>query len=244
MDYTGTSGTVVTDPIGELWDYNYQQNLGLHQLISRTSRSDARGVVQQFDANNNLVARTDAEGRTTTYTYNATNQKTSTTVAVGSAQERTTFYEYIAPDIDLPARVLTPSVLPGSVREVLTIYDDKLNITRATTLGFDPVGNVLSRVTNFEYDGRGRVTQIDGPRTDIDDITTLTYNECDTGAECGQLARVVDALGHTTTFDAYDAHGRLMRSTDTNGMVTYKALRSSRTFDVHHTDAAAGCCAH
>ncbi|MDA9983221.1 DUF6531 domain-containing protein, partial [Gammaproteobacteria bacterium] len=223
LDYTGTSGTVVTDPIGELWDYNYQQNLGLHQLISRTSRSDARGVVQQFDANNNLVARTDEEERTTTYTYNATNQKTSTTVAVGSAQERTTFYEYIAPDIDLPTRVSTPSVLPGSVREVLTSYDDKLNVTRVTTQGFDPVGNVLSRVTSFEYDGRGRVTQIDGPHTDVDDITTMTYNDCDTGAECGHLTQVVNALGHITTFDTYDAYGRLTRSTDTNGMATTRS---------------------
>ena len=116
LDYTGSNTRVVTDPVGEPWDYGYQQRLGLFQLISRTSRSDRKGVVQQFDANNNLISKTDEEGRTTAHAYNATNQKISTTVAVGSAQERTTFYEYITPEIDFAHPGYDPGYLSGLIQ--------------------------------------------------------------------------------------------------------------------------------
>ena len=58
---------MVTDPIGELWDYTYERNLGVLNLISRTSRSDGKGVTPRYDVNNNLVSSTDAEGRTTVF---------------------------------------------------------------------------------------------------------------------------------------------------------------------------------
>ena len=223
FDYTGPNATVVTDPIGELWDYSYQQNLGLLQLVSRFSRSDGKGVRQKYDANNNLVVRTDEEGRTINHAYNTTNQKLTTTVAVGSAQERTTFYEYVTPDTYLPTRVASPSIYPGSFREVVTTYDADFNISAMEVRGFDPMGNPLSRITTFAYNERGQVTRIDGPRTDISDITTITYYECATGAECGQPASRINALGQAITFDAYDKHGRLTRSTDLVGVVTERA---------------------
>ena len=117
---------------------------------------------------------------------------------------------------------MTRGIFPGSFREVLTTYDDYYNIKSVKILGFDLEGNPLSRSTNFYYDIRGRLFKIDGPRTDVADIATMTYHECASGAGCGQPASSTNALGHTTTFDAYDAHGRLLQSTDPNGVVTYR----------------------
>ncbi len=72
----------------------------------------------------------------------------------------------------------------------------------------------------LSYDNTGQVVVIDGPRGDVSDVTTLAYHECTTGGACGQLRRVTNALGHTTTYDAYDGAGRLTQMTDPNGLRT------------------------
>lgn len=65
------------------------------------------------------------------------------------------------------------------------------------------------------YNALGQVETIDGPRTDVADITTFEYNESD-----GTVESVTLPLSQTTTFDAHDAFGRVTRMTDPNGLVT------------------------
>jgi RHS repeat-associated protein len=50
--------------------------------------------------------------------------------------------------------------------------------------------------------------------------TKYTYYNCATGSECGRVRTITDALGHTTTYNAYDANGLPVRITDPNGTVT------------------------
>jgi RHS repeat-associated protein len=54
----------------------------------------------------------------------------------------------------------------------------------------------------------------------VSDLTTFDYHECTTGDQCGQLESVTNALGHVTTYDLYDDHGRVLEMTDANGVVT------------------------
>ena len=72
----------------------------------------------------------------------------------------------------------------------------------------------------MQYNSAGQVTQINGARTDVSDITTITYNECTSGYGCGQIDTITNALGHETSFDSYDAHGRVLQMTDPNNVVT------------------------
>ena len=80
------NSTIVTDAIGtpELWEF--EEVLGVQKLLSNTNQIDGKGITQTWDANGNKLSRTDAEGRTTTYSYNATNQRTSMTEAVSTAE--------------------------------------------------------------------------------------------------------------------------------------------------------------
>jgi len=214
------ASTMVTDAIGtqELW--TFQEVLGTQKLVSKVNQVDAKGVTQTWDANGNMLTRTDAEGRTTVYAYNATNQRTSMTEAFGTPQARITTYEYVSPDIDLVTKTTSPSIYTDNIKEVVNTYDANQNITAVTIDGFDPQGATVSRVTTFSHDQYGKVTSINGPRTDVDDITTLEYYDCNTGAECGQLKQVTNALGHVSKYDLYDAASRLLQSTDPNGVVT------------------------
>jgi len=212
--------TMVTDAVGtqELW--TFEEVLGAQKLVSKVNQVDGKGVTQTWDTNGNKLNRTDAEGRVMTYTYNATNQKTSMTEASGTPEARVTTYEYVSADIDLVTKTTSPSIYASNTKEVINTYDANLNITAVTINGFDATGGAVTRATTFTHDAYGKVTSIDGPRTDVNDTTTLEYYDCNTGAECGQLQKVTNAAGHETTYDSYDGAARLLQSTDANGIVT------------------------
>ncbi|HYE86061.1 MAG TPA: hypothetical protein VEA16_06885, partial [Vicinamibacterales bacterium] len=84
------------------------------------------------------------------------------------------------------------------------------------------------RVTTWTYNADGKPLTLDGPRTDVADLTRYAYYASD-AADCGSgtctyrrgdLHTVSDALGHVTTFLAYDGAGRAKQVRDSNGTVT------------------------
>ena len=103
---------------------------------------------------------------------------------------------------------------PTGVRQTVTDYCD------TTDADFN------SATCPFE----GYVKTIDGPRTDVADITTRTYfgaehPSCATQpTSCpyrkGDLRYLDNALGQRTEFIAYDGAGRLLRQKDANGVIT------------------------
>ena len=210
----------ITDAVGNQEIWAFEDILDVAKLVGKTNLVDNKVESKTYDGNGNLLTRTDAEGRVTRYTYNATNQRTSMIEADGTSEARTTIYEYISPDIDIVTRTVSPSVSTGLSRETVTVYDPNHNPLSVTINGFTPDGTPISRTTSYQYNAIGQVTQVDGPRTDVNDVTNLVYNACNTGGGCGQLASITNALGHTTTFDSYDGNGRLLQRTDPNGVVT------------------------
>src|SRR5690606_14817113 len=80
----------------------------------------------------------------------------------------------------------------------------------------------LARMTSYRYDAQGTLVLVDGCRTDVHDVTTTTYfNDNDPFMGCrGQPSTMTDALGHITTFVAYDSNGHLIEEKDPNGVVT------------------------
>ncbi|MBX3475899.1 MAG: RHS repeat protein [Planctomycetes bacterium] len=84
-----------------------------------------------------------------------------------------------------------------------------------------------SRQTTWTYNQWGQVLTEDGPRTDVNDITTYAYYD-DTTADHmpGDLQSVTTAAGKVTTYTRYNRHGQLLESSDPNGAVT------SNTYDL------------
>jgi RHS repeat-associated protein len=230
--YNSETQTTVTDAGNTTEVLTFQTTLGLKSLVSRANQADNKSLTQTFDAHNNLTCKQDEEGRVTTYTYNTTNQKLSETQGLSgtcsapqsTAATRTTTYQYLAPTLDLPTVIESPSVYAGSLKRTEIAYQGHLPTT-ITQRGHTPTGNPVARTVTMQYNSQGQVTHIDGPRTDVNDITQLTYYDCTTGGACGQLASITNALGHTTTFDTYDPNGRLLQTTDAN------ALRTSYQYD-------------
>ena len=229
--YDSASQTTVTDAVGTKEVMTFATNLGAKNLVSLKNLTDNKILTQVFDAKNSRTCRQDEEGRVTTYTYNATNQKLSETAGrtgtcttpVNTAATRTTTYEYLSPTLDLPTVIESPSVGGASLKKRTEItYDATLRVPRTITQkGYTPSGAAVSRSITLDYNTYGQVTSIDGPRTDVNDVTTLAYNECSTGGGCGQLQSLTNALAQVTTFDAYDANGRLIEQTNPNGLKTF-----------------------
>jgi YD repeat-containing protein len=58
------------------------------------------------------------------------------------------------------------------------------------------------------------VLSVDGPRTDVNDVTSYTYDAA------GNLETATTALGHVTTYSNYDGAGRVGRIAAPGGKVT------------------------
>lgn len=81
-------------------------------------------------------------------------------------------------------------------------------------LGFSAVSTGIPRIRNFTYSSSAQVLTEDGPRIDVTDLTTYTYDTQ------GNLATVTNALNQLTTLGGYNAHGQPGLITDANGVVT------------------------
>jgi len=139
-----------------------------------------------------------------------------------------------------------------------TVYGHDGALIRARGWTYNARGQVLSesvsdgfgskRTSTFTYCEAGDVSNvalgcpsvgllrlIDGPRTDVEDVTRIAYYRaddtgCDTGGACafraGDIARTTNAMGHSVDVLAYSAAGRPSVVKDANGVVsnyTYNA---------------------
>lgn len=216
--YAGAQ-TTVTDAAGNADTLTFQRNLGVNNLVRRVG-PDGKILTQSFDAANNLLSRTDEEGRTTNYTYDTANRVATVTEAAGSTEARTTSITYVDPFLTLPATITAPSVRSGQEVTTTISYSPALLPSQITRSGFDPAGNPVSRSVALTYTSDVHVATIDGPRTDIADITTFDYWACTTGGKCGQVKSITNPLGQITTFDTYTNGGLVTKKTDPNGLVT------------------------
>ncbi len=237
---SGNSTTSVTDVRGTIRTYNFGTMLGVVKNTGITgSACDGCSPVFGFDPNGNVSGRADFNGNSTCYLYDpARNLETvrleglapvpGTTTPVACPANLST-YTPAAGSVERKITTQWHSTyrLPLAVAEPLRIttytYDTKGNLLTRTIqpttdptggAGFAAVATGTPRTWTYTYNAAGQVLTVDGPRTDVVDITTYTYDTQ------GNLATVTNALNQTTTLGGYDANGRVGTLTDPNGLVT------------------------
>jgi RHS repeat-associated protein len=213
--YAGTLGqpTTVTDPLGATTQFGMTASNGAYRSGSRSQACLTCGAWANttYDANGNPATRTDYNGVQTVYTFDATrNLETSRTEANGTPRARTITTQWHA-TLRVPIEITEPG------RRTNFTYDGGGNLLTQTVT--DAATN-QTRTTTFTYTGLGQLLTIDGPRTDVSDITTFTYYACAIGNSCGQPYTITDAANNVTTFGSYDAHGMPISMTDPNGTQT------------------------
>lgn len=225
------NSSIVTDALGTSRNTSLQAIQG----VIKSAGSDQPGGAGcsasasnlSYDTNGNIASRTDFNGNLSCYAYDLTrNLETIRVEGLPSTSSCPT---------DLAAH--TPPI-GSSIRKVATQWHPTYRLPaqidqaeQRQTFGYDAAGNLLNKtVTDTAtgqsrswintYNNLGQILTADGPRTDVNDVTTYTYYADSTAShKPGDLWTLTNALGHVTTFTAYDANGRLLSLTDPNGLL-------------------------
>jgi YD repeat-containing protein len=204
-------------------------------VAGRESTSSIPTWNYSYDANGNLLTKTDTQGNQTTFTYDGNNQVLTKTEAANSSAPETTRYVYDANSrlvYTISARgvvvkyVYNSKGQQTSILEYDTLYTASGNPTSATMDGWSAPSNIdltLVRRTDTTYDARGQVATVTTyKRTDSNGngisstAATTTYVYDQAGL---LLSRVLSDSTAQETF-AYDGLGRVLSSTDFNGKTT------------------------
>jgi RHS repeat-associated protein len=223
-----TDGTrTVTNSRGHASSYDTVEQLGVALVtnIAGPGCSTCGTGNSSYDydpATNNLLSKTE-NGITTQYgNYDTKGQYAYRIEAAGTPEQRRTDYSYDARFYNKITSLTEPSVAPGQAKTTAYAYDDWGNRISETVSGFRPDGTPVSRTTTWTYDGPlHQLSQVDGPRSDVADITTYDYYPDDSGqgANRAQLMRVTDATG-TALRDAiqYTTTGKVLSESRPNGL--------------------------
>jgi len=113
------------------------------------------------------------------------------------------------------------AVLCKQVEQSTTDLDGHLGFSAALQ------ASVANRVTRWTYNQVGQVLTVKRPRTDVNATTTFTYYT-DTTADhtLGDLKSQTNAAGKTTSYTKYNAYGKVLESSDPNGVVTVNTYDS------------------
>ena len=221
VNYLSDLHSLVTDIKGNTTDY-YSANIAYAKRFTQKRYSYYDLASRSYDQYGRLIFLKDEAGYTTNFTFDANHQLSRKVVRAPSTGETETLdYEYTDALIDLPSKISKASIFTGARSETLLTYTDTWNVATLERKGYTPTGELLSRLYNFTYNTSGQLIEVSGPRSDANGILMqASYYECTTGGACGQIKSLINALGQTTTYDAYDANARLKTTTDANGLVT------------------------
>ncbi len=229
----------VTDPLGQTRVFEREPGTNRLLAVRGVAGCDVCGApsagdeTYTYDGNGNFLTRTDALGRTFTWTWDPTfNQPATVTDPLNHEREysygpggelltstdengHTTVLSYNA--FGQPIEITDPA---GKVWQI--DYDGYGNPVRmtdppgnATLLRYDAVARLLETVdplgrsTRYTYDRLNRLTETTDP---LGHTTRFTYNAV------GNLLSVTDARNHVTSF-TYDAMERVATRTDPLGHV-------------------------
>ncbi|MFY0990976.1 RHS repeat-associated core domain-containing protein [Halomonas sp. C05BenzN] len=207
LDYSAPGQTVVTNALGHEQTLTYARHNGRlkPEAIEGAPCTGFDGGIRSFEYDSRgLVSRiTDEEGQRRDFQHNDRGLETRAPNAHGGTV--TTSWH---PEVALPIAITEPQ------RVTTLSYDDRYRLTSSRVAERYGDGE---RTWTYTYhpdeDGvPGQLASIDGPRSDVTDLTTFDYDGQ------GNLTTITNALGHVTQLAGHDAHGRPQSLTDANGV--------------------------
>lgn len=244
VEYINDYQSRVTHPSGRQVTYDYYADKPYRRVSKMT---DADGELSlEYSAAGRLTARVDRRGTRTQFEYSADGVfETARTEAVGKLEQRRIETDWdAARSLRTAERVYAdPPAGPrvklsdtqyryatGSARVIgVDRVDPVTGATRTTAITHCTASDVANAAsTNCAF--AGQVRTIDGPRTDVSDVTTFAYRTAENLTGCGTAAgpcwrkgdlwKTTNALGHVNQVSAYDRAGRPVRLVDPNGTIT------------------------
>ncbi|WP_262220858.1 RHS repeat-associated core domain-containing protein [Stenotrophomonas maltophilia] len=240
LEYTPAGTTIVTDALGKQSTYALTASgtSGLPRKVNGVTESNGSisrtYLPEGTDFRRRLQSVTDRRGVVTNYAYAEASDAvagavsvTTTTEAAGTPDQRISETR-VAMDSN---RLVQQTV--GN-REVRVARNVRLQPTTITVRDRVTGDTRITTQTYCEAEGPecplvGLLRSVDGPRSDVADVSTYAYYTaddagCAANGACsyrkGDLRSVTNALGQTVETLAYDAFGRPLSVKDANGVVT------------------------
>ncbi len=230
VSYPDATHAVVKTMTGEVRTYTLTNDLYRKPL---SIASNGYSESSTYDGLGRMLSHTDGNGVQSSYVYDGFGRIIRLVEAENdtTGKKRTTETDW---DIGGPVARRVLDANSTLVAKQTWSYNTRGQVLTHTFI--DPVTNA-TRTTTTAYcedasscGGIGLVTSIDGPRTDINDVTTYSYYLSDdpscTSAPTtcphrkGDLWKVTNALGQVTETLTYDGAGRVLSVKDPNSVVT------------------------
>ncbi|MEN5060697.1 RHS repeat-associated core domain-containing protein [Luteimonas sp. TWI1416] len=231
LSYLDDDTVVVRDMHGAERTYSYMGTWRKPRVIS-----DQEGTAQwRYDFTGRPLAYVNSAGIETQYYYDSGRIK-SVVYAYGTSEQKT-----VTVLRDKYGRKLEESIFDKEgvlVSRTATSYNDRGQIL--STKWTDPESSTIRESNNYyceqsDLDANacpliGLLKAVDGPRTEVDDISYYSYYQndslgCDLQlTDClyrkGDLWKITNALGQATEILQYDLAGRPLSIKDPNGVIT------------------------
>jgi RHS repeat-associated protein len=210
LDYTTVPGsTLVTDPRGRTVRYGYTDGL-LTTVTAGYRTASAASWYYRYDPDTlGRISTFDPDGHTTTATYDAAGNLTSSTDGLG----RTTTYTYNA--LREVTSVIEPKQVNGQPITTTLTYDSGGNLLTKSAPLLDSTGaTTATAVTTYHHDDSahpGDLTSVTDPNGHT---STATYDSV------GDLASVTDPAGDKTSFGYDTGRGWRTSQVSPKGNVT------------------------
>ncbi|VAW86915.1 Alkaline phosphatase, partial [hydrothermal vent metagenome] len=226
ISYNEYGERIVTNSRGATTTYSFieKNNVFLLAEVSGPScvECGASNVNNLYDSFNNLISKIENSLTTQYGNYDSKGQYGYKIEAVGTPEERRTDHTYDPRYFNKITTKTETSVATGNSKVTTYTYDDFGNRTSVTVDGFTPDGIAISRTTSYRYEGPlHQLSQIDGPRTDVADITTLDYyvNDAAEGFNRGRLQRITSPTSIVLRDNIqYTATGKVLSEERPNGI--------------------------
>ncbi|MBL1274848.1 MAG: RHS repeat protein, partial [Ectothiorhodospiraceae bacterium] len=226
--YNPDGSTTVTGSLGATRIYSFVPERGrlvVSQIEGDQCVSCPNGEKKDrnYDASGYLAGYTDwSNAATELGNYDPKGQYGFKIEAAGTPEQRRTDYTYDPRFNNKMTSRVEISVASASSKTTTYVYDDFANRTSMSVAGFRPDGVAVSRTTTYQYTGPlNQLSQVDGPRTDVVDITTLEYyaNDVTQGFNRGRLQRITGPAGIVLRDTiAYTATGKVLSEDRPNGI--------------------------
>lgn len=212
--------STVTNPLGQETKIHFATRDGTRKIsktegVASTSLScPARSATTAYTSHGFVASMVNNMGVQTTFTRGDSlrpDLETARTEAVGKPQQRVISTQWHSA-FRMPTQIVSPGLTLGFT------YDAQGRVlSRSATdtkAGSPHLGRV--RTTGYTWTSTGLLASVDGPRTDVSDVTTFTYSN---GAS-GDLIAVTNALGHSVQILQHNAAGQPLLVQDENGVQT------------------------